>query len=1323
MIRQIKLALLTFVILFVTACNDFDATTCFTIPSKISNRGSTSVVEALVLGTGDYLGTGVNATAGRWLDTKMLAVAGDDIRLVSAGKITLSPGYGAKTFDNNPDKPFTFEQLTGGICTLTSASYQALTTKTHEMRPIDVNNINFAVYTKFKEFIADSANFAQLKIVSASDLAQYNNNMELADKFFTENPEASKTIDDFFPLEKDQKSVVKSWFTSYQIPTNSMTAGDLLILKDVVNACATNCSYPSEVVLPGADVTAAKQVDGAVSFNLTASQLAWVNTTIDGVIASANAFAKDPATNPPYQSSVAAILLQPSCMFQEDSDSFREFLLKKYQGINLEALTPQNINSIADDVTQGIDGLSPGVIYTLSATIKKNSGTFLNGGLGRDLYIDANIHGNDIKNWLDIDQTFYKNQAVHITVAACDEENTPREGVWTGWANSGDSNVSDPYNRWSWRDWAYYYETGAFSTSHYRFCDGPYRTTIPSYLIDTPAAKKSALCSNSICPTKFTGKKALPELWVFDHPNMKKQDDCPYSMKCRYIGASLDYTMTGPGRNWRIFVDTSTDSCWNINGNGLYAFFNGKSSPDPISMQGKISPGLNLNKVPIVGYTYIIPDNRANLKLGIVDPNLGLGAVNAAQEASFRQLEAQNVLLEAKMKAFTEALQYELKFLNSEVTTSTPARVTAPVSSLIPKGAEIVQAIQKLIQTYSAIDSLQHQPTLTPEQEASSAQLMSDFQVDIVKYQTDYLEGSLKVFSDTCVTSYISTPRDCTQKKLSTTQGAILKDMQKIQKQIQNLATSISSISSPGAPMVGGFKVYVRADPVVVEDGKALQMVVSDINPSDDPNTIPTPIVIDSNDKTITLVQSGTIFLKVPDPDLDYIHNEGSYDVSIYNKKRMGLISSLIDKVIDLIRTTMANVLKTGFENVTCSSVDNKANCSEYVSALKSMITLYIIVYALMFTFGLVQVSQLDFVIRVVKIGIILSLLRPESFTFFYEHLFNLYIDGGNEIIAKATQVHPGSNPFIFFDDIITTFFLQAEPYIFLVSLLFSGLAGIIYFIILIIVMFKVIKVFFNALRNYIMCLVAVSFLLILAPIMIPLMLFEVTKDIFETWLRYLFRYAFEPVLTLIGVGFLMGLLVSLVSPVFSSAYCLKCTIPFFFTIPIPGLNFSIPLFCIPGLLLWGVDNTSSGNSIFNVLSLQSMMAVLILGMLLDKWLGFVSSFMRMLAQAQGMSFDKSNKQGGVNEGEKDKGKDGDDKGGKGDDKKGGDSNGDENKGSDGKGDDKKGGDGKGDDSKGSKEGANRSGAGEGAAPSRAASTVTAGTPDARAGSDSSGNT
>ncbi len=263
-------------------------------------------------------------------------------------------------------------------------------------------------------------------------------------------------------------------------------------------------------------------------------------------------------------------------------------------------------------------------------------------------------------------------------------------------------------------------------------------------------------------------------------------------------------------------------------------------------------------------------------------------------------------------------------------------------------------------------------------------------------------------------------------------------------------------------------------------------------------NLIPHSAYAADTDKTIcTMVKDGTgTYVNNPEFDLQDI--------------------TIISSIISSIRLRLSNFsLAIMYSTITADL--------GFIAALHGALVLFIAIYGILFMTGMIQLKTYDFMIRIIKFGIVAELLSPTSWIFFNDYVVNFFNSGTDDIISFLT----GSDGF--FKDIIGDFVKDDGPFAALdiivtkiasprmfVTILATFLTdnyGWVYGLLLLYAVWVLLKCVMTALWVYIMALVMKTLLFGLAPIFIPTILFQRTRHIFDGWLNQIISASLQPIL------------------------------------------------------------------------------------------------------------------------------------------------------------------------------------------------------------------
>lgn len=304
--------------------------------------------------------------------------------------------------------------------------------------------------------------------------------------------------------------------------------------------------------------------------------------------------------------------------------------------------------------------------------------------------------------------------------------------------------------------------------------------------------------------------------------------------------------------------------------------------------------------------------------------------------------------------------------------------------------------------------------------------------------------------------------------------------------------------------------------------------------------------------------------------DNDYTNNSGQYLVDVVTTRDLGGgISDIIDDIIAPVKLILLGeptasppvpgLVEKFFNGITRQGA--------YVDAIRAMIGLGVIIFAMFYMAGLANITQKELLVLMIKIGVVITLTDPDSWSIFYNYFFRIFVEGTDELIwifthhlkdaisATAdpnTVALPGNyegvnSNFAFLNQTLARFFTNTTN-IKISSLVTTWPVGPIYAIIIyagiIFFLFAVIK----AIIVYMTAIMMVSLLLFLAPIFIPFMLFGKTKPLFNAWIDNLFSYLLQPVFLFTVIALFNVFIYSTFYNLLSFTVCWSC----FFEIDLP---------------------------------------------------------------------------------------------------------------------------------------------------------------------------
>ncbi|MFL3877023.1 TrbL/VirB6 family protein [Wolbachia endosymbiont of Trichogramma kaykai] len=390
----------------------------------------------------------------------------------------------------------------------------------------------------------------------------------------------------------------------------------------------------------------------------------------------------------------------------------------------------------------------------------------------------------------------------------------------------------------------------------------------------------------------------------------------------------------------------------------------------------------------------------------------------------------------------------------------------------------------------------------------------------------------------------------------------------------------------------GGFNIRVTKIPDLE---KSLYISVSDEFLEREPDEIQGDIPVDISKVYNTQYmeglkeklkdKSGTIYYGIRDYGCDYKKNEGHFSINLTTKeppvRTFSAIYNFFDEKVktaffgssykdtNAIHSDISPV-KSLYQSFVASNRTNTIR-----STIVSLLVLYIVLYTLYYFFGLSHTSIYEFLIICVKIGVITQLLNDNSWSFFYNNAFSIFVNAPKQLIEIANFRGTTSNVFEFLDLPLNRF-LSANSALLIVSLIFSGPLGIVSFCLVIWGLITVSLSMFNALFSFITSIAIVALLLSLAPLFIICLLFGYTRQMFHNWVKNLARFAIHPVVLLIFISLISQAMDYIVYSIFNFEVCPTCI-----------LNLNLKIFnpCI----IYGYASKHAPN-------ITAMMAFVILG-------------------------------------------------------------------------------------------------------------------------------
>ena len=316
------------------------------------------------------------------------------------------------------------------------------------------------------------------------------------------------------------------------------------------------------------------------------------------------------------------------------------------------------------------------------------------------------------------------------------------------------------------------------------------------------------------------------------------------------------------------------------------------------------------------------------------------------------------------------------------------------------------------------------------------------------------------------------------------------------------------------------------------------------------------------------------------------------YTVKIYKTKWNPIFSKFFSKVRNTILEVLYGLPFDTQKSLTLSNVDirnsdglitktyNNIINNGLVQFVQALLVLYIAFSGLAFMLGLIQKTQMELIIRVIKIGVVLTVISPGSWNFFGVQLFNLFVKGVDQIAGFFSGMIGGDDAFAFLDPTVGAL-LTSEFWKRLASIMWSGPVGFFSFILLL----WGIGIFFTAIIEsiiaYLMSMIALSLLLSLAPLFIICILFKITKTLFDAWIKMFLSVSLMPIILFSTLAFLHQIMMSAFYTINNFSACKGCIMDFSFKIGETAFKLCPIKLLVPSTYVYNYDYRHYINQIY----------------------------------------------------------------------------------------------------------------------------------------------
>lgn len=212
--------------------------------------------------------------------------------------------------------------------------------------------------------------------------------------------------------------------------------------------------------------------------------------------------------------------------------------------------------------------------------------------------------------------------------------------------------------------------------------------------------------------------------------------------------------------------------------------------------------------------------------------------------------------------------------------------------------------------------------------------------------------------------------------------------------------------------------------------------------------------------------------------------------------------------------------------------------------SIAGAVTVYVVIYGIFFTLGLVPINVADVALRVTKVAVVAAFASGASWSLFNGIVVQLFNGGVDYFIGAINSIAVGMAPGLYLGapfapiDNAITLLLSARMVVTLIGFAFTGPYGLVYVFLIIVGIVLFARCVLEALWTYLLSLVVRTLLLGLAPIFVPTLLFSRTRHIFNGWLNQILNTCFQPIFLFMFFGFFSKIVEASVWRILSIPVC-----------------------------------------------------------------------------------------------------------------------------------------------------------------------------------------
>ncbi|MDE5062719.1 TrbL/VirB6 family protein [Wolbachia endosymbiont of Drosophila tsacasi] len=279
----------------------------------------------------------------------------------------------------------------------------------------------------------------------------------------------------------------------------------------------------------------------------------------------------------------------------------------------------------------------------------------------------------------------------------------------------------------------------------------------------------------------------------------------------------------------------------------------------------------------------------------------------------------------------------------------------------------------------------------------------------------------------------------------------------------------------------------------------------------------------------VKLEKGWKIYVKIL--DRHYLDNIGGYSFEFLSGVRKPSDSGFFDYIYHYLKCVLLinkNCEKHFDSNDPAAAQAMFENIAEkstsFHNFVLSLLVLFVMILSLLYLFGMIRETKPDMLIRMMKITLVIVLISPGSFRFFYDHFLVLFIKGLEQLISIITNFAPNMNNgsiaqgdeaklFSFMEDMFNKFFAYSVWKKFAAFLHYQMWASL---LMIPAILIGIVLYFLLCLYAYIIFLsgfMGIAFLIAIMPLFLISILFSPLKSLFDGWIKFCISFCLQSIM------------------------------------------------------------------------------------------------------------------------------------------------------------------------------------------------------------------